>query len=308
MEAFSVPAMFMAKPGLLGYFFSSNKHGSLSLQPDGTFTMTGYEKVYTADDIYEVRAWREGFIDIEMEEDKEGFHRFAVYHEQAYKFYTWLIRQKVYRFGINMFRESDGLFRELLEEPVLRELSAWHRQDEAEDHLPEDDMNWEEVDADFRKWICAAVAINRKANGWYVDEFGGYSKHDPLGQEFGRQVMRDSWEINSRAELIETIQDMVGQKLLWQLLRTLQNAGFGYLAGYLTLREALNVALTAGRRLQKVTRSWDGMGRAYLRSYRDYMSAGDDYTLRANAFLELQTDENSIYKAVPFDLELVKTW
>ena len=101
---------------------------------------------------------------------------------------------------------------------------------------------------------------------------------------------------------------MVGQKLLWQLLRTVQNAGFGYLAGYLTLREALNVALTAGQRLQKVTRSWDGMGRAYLRSYRDYMSAGDDYTLRANAFMELQTAKDSIYNSVSFDLELVKTW
>ena len=199
MEAFSVPAMFMAKPGLLGHFFSRNKQGLLSLQPDGTFTMTGYDKVYTVDDIYGVRAWREGFIDIEMEEDKEGFRRFAVYHEQAYKFYVWLIRQQVYRFGINTFREKDSLFRELLEEPVLQELSAWHRQDEAEDHLPEDDLEWEEVDPDFRKWICAAGAINRKANGWDIYEFGGYSKHDPLGQEFGRQVMRDSWEINSRA-------------------------------------------------------------------------------------------------------------
>ena len=48
MEAFSVPAMFMAKPGLLGHFFSRNKQGLLSLQPDGTFTMTGYDKVYCA--------------------------------------------------------------------------------------------------------------------------------------------------------------------------------------------------------------------------------------------------------------------
>lgn len=308
MDAFSVPAVFMAKPGLLGRLFGRNRQGSLSLQPDGTFTMTGYDKVYTADDVYEVRAWETGFIDIEMQEDEQGFHRFAVYHEEAYKFYAWLIRQNVRRFGMDMLREDDDLFRKVLDEPVMEVLSKWHRQDEAENHLPEDDLAWEEVDADFRKWICAVGAINRKANGWHVEEFGGYSKHDPLGQEFGRQVLRRSWEINSRAELIETIQDMVGQKLLWQLLRTVQNAGFGYLAGYLTLREALNVALTAGRRLQKVTRSWDGMGRAYLRSYRDYMSAGDDYTLRANAFLELQTDENSIYKAVPFDLELVKTW
>ncbi len=64
MDAFSVPAVFMAKPGLLGRLFGRNRQGSLSLQPDGTFTMTGYDKVYTADDVYEVRAWETGFIDI----------------------------------------------------------------------------------------------------------------------------------------------------------------------------------------------------------------------------------------------------
>ena len=101
MDAFSVPAVFMAKPGLLGRLFGRNRQGSLSLQPDGTFTMTGYDKVYTADDVYEVRAWETGFIDIEMQEDEQGFHRFAVYHEEAYKFYAWLIRQNVRRFGMD---------------------------------------------------------------------------------------------------------------------------------------------------------------------------------------------------------------
>ena len=207
-----------------------------------------------------------------------------------------------------MLRAEQPSISQLIEEPILEQLSVWQYKEKAAMNVPEDEFKWEMVDADFRKWICAACAINRLANGWDVNEFGGASPDDPLGRELGRQILRDSWEIESREELIETIQDMAGQKILWQLLRTLQNAGFGYLAGFLTLREALNVALAAGQRLQIVTRSWDGLGRAYLRSYRDYLGTGDDYTSRAAAFLELQTDKNSIYKDVPFELELKRSW
>ena len=314
MEAFSVEAMFFAKKGILSRFFSRNKRGKMKFYPEGIFTMSGDKKEYRAKDIYRFHYHftDENVLDymlVEMEDDPDGVCRFAVYGEDIYKLYAWCIRQDVYDFGEGMLRVEQSEIRQLIEEPILGQLSVWQSKDKkAALSMPKDDLKWEMVDADFRKWICAACAINRLANGWDIHEFGGASADDPLGRELGRQILQDSWEIESREELIETIQDMAGQKILWQLLRTLQNAGFGYLAGFLTLREALNVALATGQRLQIVTRSWEGLGRAYLRSYRDYMGSGNDYKRRADAFLELQTSENSIYNDVPFDLELKRSW
>ena len=312
MEAFSVEALLFAKKGFLSRFFNRNKGGEVKFYPEGFFVMSGDQERYTANDIYRFHyhfSDEHGleYMSVEMEADPDGICRFAVYGEDVYRLYAWCIRHNVYDFG-GMLRAEQPSISQLIEEPILEQLSVWQYKEKAAMNVPEDEFKWEMVDADFRKWICAACAINRLANGWDVNEFGGASPDDPLGRELGRQILRDSWEIESREELIETIQDMAGQKILWQLLRTLQNAGFGYLAGFLTLREALNVALAAGQRLQIVTRSWDGLGRAYLRSYRDYLGTGDDYTSRAAAFLELQTDKNSIYKDVPFELELKRSW
>ncbi|SDO94324.1 DUF1266 domain-containing protein [Selenomonas ruminantium] len=313
MEAFSVKALFFAKRGILSRFFNRNKWGEVKFYPEGIFTMSGDKKEYGAKDIYRFHYHfsDENVLDhmlVEMEDDPDGVCRFAVYGEDIYKLYAWCIRQDVFAFGEGMLRVEQPEIRQLIEEAILEQLSVLQYEEESTEEIPEDDLKWEMVDADFRRWICAACAINRLANGWDINEFGGASPDDPLGRELGRQILRGSWEIESRGELIETIQDMAGQKILWQLLRTLQNAGFGYLAGFLTLREALNVALATGQRLQIVTRSWDGLGRAYLRSYRDYLGSGDDYKLRADAFLELQTNENSIYNDVPFDLELKRSW
>ena len=100
---------------------------------------------------------------------------------------------------------------------------------------------------------------------------------------------------------------MIDDKLAWQLLRVLQLAGSGYVAGYLTLRESLNVSIVAGQRLQKVTRSWEGLANAYARDYANYMdceSGGED---RRKAFQKLRNAKDTPY-TVPFDMALVKSW
>ena len=83
---------------------------------------------------------------------------------------------------------------------------------------------------------------------------------------------------------------------------------FGHYKTNLTLREALNVSVTAGKRIQKCTSSWENMGMAYLRYLKTF--EGNSKRLRASeaAFEQLRNSSDSLYKAVPFDMELKKTW
>ena len=184
---------------------------------------------------------------------------------------------------------------------MLNKLRQWQAEDDKVIGLPKDDLVWEEVDEDFRKWIIADCALIHKANHDDIHELGGASHLDPIGREYVRWILRDSWEINSRPELIETIQDMIEDKLLWQLSKPV-------FFGRAVSMKAHIVILTAGQRLQKVTRSWEGLGKGYMRSYESYLGYDALYDSRAAALEELLESEDSPYRQVPFDMELCRSW
>lgn len=187
--------------------------------------------------------------------------------------------------------------------------------------LPADTLSWKEVDASLREWFCAASAINRKVNRWNLHKYGGFSKWNPMGGELSRMMFASSWNIFSRRELIETIQDMseqmrevmAGQEeipkyaMVWQLQRLIQISSSGYIAGYLTLREALNTSLAAGKRLQKVVGSWDELAEGYVTAYNEFMDE-EGAKLRAEAYQQMKLDSSNPCALVPFRLELCKTW
>lgn len=175
-----------------------------------------------------------------------------------------------------------------------------------QEELPADDMKWEDAPQELRQWILAACAINRKALGLDPHKLGGFAGRTLWGRCWTRSGLADMWDIYSRRDLIETIQDMIEDKLVWQALRVLQLAGTGYVAGYLTMREALNVSVAAGLRLQKLTRSWEGLAKAYLRSYDQQMDNDWGLEERQEAYVRLKA-ANDIY-TVPFDMKLEKSW
>ncbi len=187
--------------------------------------------------------------------------------------------------------------------------------------LPKDNLRWKTVDPELYKWFCAVAAANREVNGLNIRKFGGFSKWNPVGKEWNRQMFYDCWDIYSRQDLIETIQFMMEQvrddfddpeKLpkeakVWQLQRLIQIASSGYLAGYLTLREALNTSYAAGVLLQQVVRSWEELASEYVKAYKQYLDEEGGKERQA-AYQRLRDASHSIYKAVPFDLQLKKTW
>ena len=169
---------------------------------------------------------------------------------------------------------------------------------------PPDSLTFADVDSKLLRWIEAEQAIVKVVNGWDCH------KDDVQKQRKGRRYLLEKHEAGSRPQLIDQIMSLgsLSPNSVWDMSKAIELATIGYLAGYLTLREALNVSVTAGQRIQKCTSSWENMGMAYLRYLKTF--EGNSERLRASeaAFEQLRNSSDSLYKAVPFDMELKKTW
>ena len=169
---------------------------------------------------------------------------------------------------------------------------------------PPDSLTISDVDSKLIRWIEAEQAIVKAINGWDCH------KDDALKQRKGRCYLLEKHEAGSRLQLIDQIMSLgsLSPNSVWDMSKAIELATIGYLADYLTLREALNVSVTAGQRIQKCTSSWEKMGTAYLRYLKTF--EGNSKRLRASeaAFEQLRNSSDSPYKAVPFEMELKKTW
>ena len=175
---------------------------------------------------------------------------------------------------------------------------------------PPDSLTFADVDSKLIKWICAEQAISKTANGWDWHIPEGCYKDDVQEQRKSRHYLLEKHEAGSRPQLIDQIMSLgsLSPNSVWDMSKAIELATIGYIAGYLTLREALNVSVTAGKRIQKCTSSWENMGMAYLRYLKTF--EGNSERLRASeaAFEQLRNSSDSPYNAVPFKMELKKTW
>lgn len=94
--------------------------------------------------------------------------------------------------------------------------------------------------------------------------------------------------------------------LAWDYIRIIQNAGWGYLAGYLTEKDAWDIMMPIARDLQKNFKSWDDLEQNYMIG-REYWSHSETSTLGpklAAAHKQLMEDPKSPYHTIPWDLDL----
>ena len=161
---------------------------------------------------------------------------------------------------------------------------------------PPDSLTFADVDSKLLRWIEAEQAIVKVVNGW--DCHKDYVQKQRKGRRYLLEMHED--QIMNLGSL--------SPNSVWDMSKAIELATIGYLAGYLTLREALNVSVTAGQRIQKCTSSWENMGMAYLRYLKTF--EGNSERLRASeaAFEQLRNSSDSPYKAVSFEMELKKTW
>ena len=93
---------------------------------------------------------------------------------------------------------------------------------------------------------------------------------ETTGPDFARQSFRNGWPIDSRETLTGTIGgllDSPGAYPAWDLFRISSLAQWGYLAGYVTYAEALELVEPAARLLCEDFSSWDDAYEDYLNGY-----------------------------------------
>lgn len=103
-------------------------------------------------------------------------------------------------------------------------------------------------------------------------------------------------------EAVQLARQVGGRALIaWDAGRTVNVAGWGFVAGYLGEREAWQHVVNAAAIAQRVYGSWEEFGRHYLLG-KEHWSHDDDGT--AEAIQDLRTEPGSPWACIPWSTEL----
>lgn len=94
---------------------------------------------------------------------------------------------------------------------------------------------------------------------------------ETTGTDFGRQGLATSWGITDRAALLSTVSALTEHPdntyPAWDLFRVSTLAQFGYLGGYVTYYEALELVEPAAKKVSQTFSSWEAACENYLEGY-----------------------------------------
>jgi len=146
---------------------------------------------------------------------------------------------------------------------------------------------------------------------------------DDRGREFTRETLKDSWDISGEKELLETVDYMSAgpgfagcdtqSGRAWQLCRSMQLLGMGFVAGWISRKEMVDRSCQVGRRMQEHFRSWEELCESFLEGFfawRQRAFGPEDARAalreRTEIYRELQARPDSPYRLswyLPLDLD-----
>lgn len=167
-------------------------------------------------------------------------------------------------------------------------------------------------DSNLERWALGMGAVLSAENhSGGTDLFGGKHRFgsapvgspvtnalETTGPDFARQSFQNGWSIDSRETLTAAVDGLLadsGDYPAWNLFRVSSLAQWGYLAGYVTYAEALELVEPAATRLCAEFSSWDEAYESYLRGYARWSGTdtpGQDIwqTPRGLVYQELKAD------------------
>jgi len=146
--------------------------------------------------------------------------------------------------------------------------------------------------------------------------FGGRPRDDD-SKKLTRRTLASSWEIKSLRELLEAVDYMsqgpglrdcrTQEDRAWELCRSSQLLGMGYIAGWLSREEMVSRSCAVGRVMQETFHSWDELCRSYLDAYEAWSLQGGSSSsaaaMRRNIHNNLCQRPDSPYR-LPWLLQL----
>ncbi len=135
--------------------------------------------------------------------------------------------------------------------------------------------------SNLEAWALAMGALlNYENNPAQAHLFGGKARFgagpvggevtnllETTGPDFGRQILSQEWSITKRETLTAAIDALAAGQGAWDWFRASHLAQWGYLAGYLTYSEALELVEPAARQVHSSYGSWREAYEAYLKGY-----------------------------------------
>ena len=158
--------------------------------------------------------------------------------------------------------------------------------------------------SNLEHWALAMSAVlNYENNPGEAMLFGGKQRFgtDPVGgsstnrlgmtgPDMGRKILREGWGIIDRAALLETATVLSNSSHAWDLFRVSTLAQWGYLAGFVTYREALAMVEPAAIGVYERYDSWK-------EAYTDYLTGWVEWSGQGAADV-WQTSRGQLYQTI----------
>ena len=136
-------------------------------------------------------------------------------------------------------------------------------------------------DSNLEDWALAMGALlNYENNPGEAHLFGGKTRFgagpvggavsnrlESTGPDFGRRILSEDWGITGRESLMAAAAALAEGNDAWDLFRVSHLAQWGYLAGYVTYPETLELVEPAAKKLDRTYSSWKDAYEDYLAGY-----------------------------------------
>lgn len=147
----------------------------------------------------------------------------------------------------------------------------------------------------------------------------GGKPRDEDSRKFTIKVLKQDWEIKNRDDLLETVEYMsrgtgfwdcdTQCDRAWELCRSTQLLGMGYIAGWLTREELTERSSVVGNIIQRTFGDWEELTRSYLEAYTRWRTRtapdgdGSGVRMRNQIYQNLCNRKDSPYR-LPWMLPL----
>lgn len=166
-----------------------------------------------------------------------------------------------------------------------------------------------EEKSDTVRWINATHGVLTATNQRNINIYGG-EKPSSEAKHVYTESLNTWWDITNKDQLIETVIELAETKApqdiaAWDYSRAFSLLSQGYIAGYITREQALEMSFLIAEKIQPLYHSWDDFFEGYFKGYE--MWSGNSSEIRRQSYQLLKNYENSPYN-LPWNLELKKDW
>mgnify|MGYP002515432081 CR=1 FL=1 len=166
------------------------------------------------------------------------------------------------------------------------------------------------VRCDYERWLLASYCLYIADDPYRDGDFayaGGYER-TALQRTIALEVLEDSWEVRTRAELLGTVRHLVStgrsRRDGWQLGRATMVLGFGYIGELISREELLEYSLEAALAIQETFPGWEALFDSHMEGFAAWSKKPPAVARRRRVYRELRKNPASPLNTVPFQSDL----